>query len=453
MGKLQIGSARQLFVDDLLVDHLKGVRLHLHEPQPRERVLSFEQPWEGDTSWCPVILYDEGLYRMWYRAQKGDRPARVFTAYAESRDGIGWERPDLGLFVFDGTKNNNICIDNDDMKNVAVFLDQHPDAPAEKRYKAVGRWTRGQPSRIFGMVSADGIHWRMAQQEPLISAPTEDPHFDSPLSAFWDARLQRYAIYVRGWFPDGPERRIRAIRMTTSPDFVHWEPWSYIRIERHQPWPFHLYTNAAQPYYRAPYYLMFPKRYIPERKFLAEWSHDGLSDVLFLASRDGAQFFWPGPQAFLRPGPDLQNWHVRSIFFAPHVLPAGGSEMAFYSVQNYRTTAIHLCRFTLRVDGFVSARADAAGGTLLTKPLVFAGARLQLNYATSAAGSLQVEILDADEQPIPGFSTAACGEIFGDELERIVEWRENPDLEALTGRPVRLRFLLREADLYSFKFT
>ena len=198
---------------------------------------------------------------------------------------------------------------------------------------------------------------------------------------------------------------------------------------------------------------MFPNRYIPERKFLDKWSHDGLSDVLFLASRDGAQFFWPGRQAFLRPGPDLNNWHERSIFIAPHLLPAGGSEMAFYSVQNYRTKSIHLRRFTLRVDGFVSARADAARGTLLTSPLVFAGAQLQLNYATSAAGSLRVEILDADEQPLPGFSTAACSEIFGDELERIVEWNKHPDLEVLAGHPVRLRFALQEADLYSFKFT
>ena len=452
MCALQIDSTRQLFIDDLIVDHLEGVQLRLHEPIRRELVLPFDQPWEGDTSWCPVVLHDEGLYRMWYRAQEGDRPTDVFTAYAESQDGIHWERPALGLFEFNGSKDNNICIHNDDMKNVAVFRDEHPDVPEDKRYKAVGRWTRGKPSRIYGMVSADGIHWSMAQQEPLIIAPADDPQFDSPLSAFWDARRQRYAIYVRGWCPDGPEPRIRAIRMTTSPDFVHWEPWSYIRIGRDQPWPCHLYTNAAHPYYRAPYYLMFPKRYIPERKFLDEWSHEGLSDVLFLASRDGTQFFWPGDQAFLRPGPDLGNWHERSIFIAPHILPAGDGEMAFYSVQNYRTESIHVRRFTLRVDGFVSAQASAAGGALLTNPLVFAGEQLQLNYATSAAGSIRVEILDADKKPIPGFTTSACREIFGDEIGRTVEWQRNPDLKALAGHPIRLRFVLQEADLYSFQF-
>ena len=167
-----------------------------------------------------------------------------------------------------------------------------------ERYKAVGRWSSGRPSRIFGKVSPDGIHWQMAQDEALIIAPEEDPQFDSPLGSFWDARQERYAIYVRGWDPDGPERRIRAIRMTTSEDFIHWMPWRYIRIAGEAQWRYHLYTNACHPYYRAPFYLISPKRFLPERKFLEKPPYDGLSDVIFLAGRDGINFSRSGGDAF-----------------------------------------------------------------------------------------------------------------------------------------------------------
>ena len=81
--------------------------------------------------------------------------------------------------------------------------------------------------------------------------------------------------------------------MTTSEDFIHWTPWRYIQIDQQKPWRYHLYTNSCHPYYRAPYYLMFPKRFLPDRKFQQAWSHDGWSDVTFLASRDGVHFPQP----------------------------------------------------------------------------------------------------------------------------------------------------------------
>ena len=257
---------------------------------------------------------------------------------------------------------------------------------------------------------------------------------------------------MRGWCPDGPERRIRAIRMTTSTDFVHWEPWQYIRILGEEQWPWHLYTNSAHPYHRAPFYLMFPKRYLPERQYLDTWEHEGLSDVLFLAGRDGVHFSQVCREAFLRPGRDLENWHERAIFIAPRVVDTAAGEMSLYSVQHYRTDSVHIRRFALRADGFVSVHAAGDGGHLLTKQLVFEGDKLEVNCATSAAGSLRAEILDENGAAISGFSAADCDEIFGDEIARTVNWNGGANLGALAGRVVRLRFSLREADLYSFRF-
>ena len=110
-------------------------------------------------------------------------------------------------------------------------------------------------------------------------------------------------------------------------------------------------------------------------------------------------------------------------------------------------------RYTLRVDGFASVQAPLSGGELVTKPLIFAGRELVLNFSASAAGSVGVELLrDQMNTPVEGFSLEDCVEVLGDDLERVVRWKDGRELGGLAGTPIRLRFVLRDADLYSFRF-
>lgn len=133
---------------------------------------------------------------------------------------------------------------------------------------------------------------------------------------------------------------------------------------------------------------------------------------------------------------------------------AGGARSGcrHFEWRHHRTGTARIRRVTLRPDGFASIHADDLGGVLLTAPLVFAGKRLALNYSTSATGSVRVELLDSIGRPIPGYSAGESVEIFGDELDRIVMWRARTDVSALAGQTVRLRFHLRDADLYAFRF-
>ena len=449
---IDISNQRQLFVDNVLIDTLNDVHIHQHAPIPRETSLSLNKPWEGETSWCPVVIKDGDKYRMWYRSQDAQKNTgdfnHTFTAYAESHDGINWQRPNLGLFEFNGSTDNNICLDNPDTKNIAVFKDDRPDIPQSERYKAAGRWSGGKPARIYGLVSSDGIHWKNISDEPLITAKENDPHFDSPVSAFWDSRQECYVLYARGWYPDGKEPRHRAIRMTTSTDFINWEPWQYITINGKARYEHELYTNAVHPYERAPYYLAFPKRFIAKRKFLPDWEHDGLSDVLFIASRDGINFSQPYTDAYMRPGLDRNNWHDRSIFIGPRILSTAPGELSFYSVQNYRTSNVHIQRFTLREDGFTSIRANATTGILTTKPFTFTGSQLEINYSTSVAGSIRVAILGESGTAIPNHTLDNCPEIFCDEIAHTVRWNQQNSVNI--DKPIRLQFELKEANLYSF---
>ena len=157
-------------------------------------------------------------------------------------------------------------------------------------------------------------------------------------------------------------------------------------------------------------------------------------------------------EAFIRPGRDRLNWTQRSNMPAWGVVPTGPDEISIYFSENYDHPTGRMRRARLRTDGFVSVHADYRGGELVTRPLVFRGGALILNYATSAVGSVQVEIQDGDGRPVPGHALADSAEIYGDEIEHAVAWKGGSDLARLSGRPVRLRFVMKDADLYSLRF-
>jgi hypothetical protein len=142
-------------------------------------------------------------------------------------------------------------------------------------------------------------------------------------------------------------------------------------------------------------------------------------------------------------------WGILSL---PSDLPGHAEELSLYSTENYYVGPCKLRRYTLRTDGFVSINAPHKGGTLVTKPLTFSGKKLAINYSTSAAGSIRCEILGADGKPLSGYSLADCPEIYGDQLEHVVAWKRGAGLGDRAGQPIRLRFEMRDADLYSIRF-
>ena len=123
-----------------------------------------------------------------------------------------------------------------------------------------------------------------------------------------------------------------------------------------------------------------------------------------------------------------------------------------YPQSHYAQPTACLNRYVLRLDGFGSVNGPATGGEMLTRPLRVSGRQLWLNFATSAAGSLRVEVQEADGEPIPGFSLAESKDLVGDSISAPISWGEGRDLGELAGRTVRLRFVLKDADLYALRF-
>jgi hypothetical protein len=144
-----------------------------------------------------------------------------------------------------------------------------------------------------------------------------------------------------------------------------------------------------------------------------------------------------------------------NLFETTSHYPGGPNEWSLYVLDHgaWFGNGVSFNRYSIRKDGFVSASSPMSGGSFVTKPLRFKGDRLSINFATSAAGSVRVEIQDAAGKPIPGFALKDCPEVFGDTLDRVVTWKSAERLDSLAGKPVRLLFELKDADLYSFQFT
>lgn len=444
----EIGGDRQLFVDDFWLADSTGVQRVLHSPTREGVALSPEHPWEvGGLSYL-IAFPDGGRFRGWYRADPNlqDSDYNSITCYAESDDGIHWDKPNLGLVEFGGSKDNNIVWTEPGI-NFAPFKDENPNAKPEQRYKAFIRDKRV----ILALSSPDGIHWDLMREEPILT----DYPFDTLNLPFWDTQREEYVGYCRGVAGRGTSdffTGVRWIRRATSNDFLNWSTLENIDCGD-TPWE-HFYTNSCIQYDRAPgTYLMFPSRFVHDRTPDPEWTYDtGVSDIVFMSSRDGFTFDRSFMEAFIRPGLDFRNWHDRGIYFEVGVLHTSDREMSMYGMENSHLPTQRIRRYSLRTDGFVSVNAGYRGGEFTTRPMVFTGQELELNYSTSAVGSIKVEIQDADGRAVPGFTLDDFPEKFGDEIEGKMSWNAGGDVSSLAGTPIRLRFVLEDADVYAFKF-
>jgi len=429
---IDIGQRLELFVDRQLVEKLEGVEFRLHEPQ------AAPLPRNPLPIVYTTVIKDGNLYRAYYRESlasyvgpKHDGHPGEVTCYAESRDGHEWTFPDLGISDVASANGKNLILEGAApfSHNFSPFLDARPDAKREERFKALAGSHRG--GGLYAFASADGIHWKKMLNKPVITS--EGYGFDSQNVSFWSTVEKQYVCYFRTLVT--PHGQLRTISRTTSKDYLNWT--EAVAMNPNLP-DEHLYTNQTHPYFRAPHlYIALPTRFVPKR--------GSSTDILFMATRAGStKYERLFTEAFIRPGLDKTRWGNRSNYLALNVVPTGPAEMSIYHKSGHR--------YVLRTDGFVSARVGSGKGELLTKVLKFSGKSLVVNFSTSAVGSLQVEIQDAQGKAVPGYGIADCPEIVGDDIAQTVRWKESTDVGELIGKPIRLRFVMTQCDLYSFRF-
>jgi hypothetical protein len=453
---VHINSRLELFVDSFLIESLDNLQLRLHSPVDEGPVLTFDKPWEGPFSTYSTIIRDSNIFRLYYRGlptTKAEATNEEVTCYAESVDGIHWSKPDLKLYKVTDTWNNNVILSNAKpaSTNFSPFLDSNPGR-SEGKYKALGGLTEG----LIAFTSEDGIHWKKLKEIPVLTGES----FDSQNISFWSENEKCYLCYFRKWIEING-KLIRSVGRSRSNDFISWS--APVAMDFGTAPAEELYTNQTSPYYRAPHiYIALAARFFPGKQVISDEQalrlnvnpgyYKDCSDAVMITSRGGNSYQRTFMEGFLRPGVGLNNWISRTNYPALNVVQTGETEMSFYVNQDYAQPTAHLHRYSLRIDGFTSVHAAYETGELITKVLSFTGSSLTLNFSTSAAGFLLVEILDDKGNVIPGFSAEKCNPLIGNEISRQVEWKSGANLDKLNNIPVKIRFRMKDADLYSVQF-
>ena len=461
LDPIKIGNSSQLFVDEYLIDSKKNLDLKLHSLITRETALELDAPWEGLTCDYHTVFQDGKLFRMYYRGtshsgytidsmlskkEKVIQPHPETICYAESEDGINWDKPSLGLFEFEGNKNNNIVWMSDN-HDLVPFRDENPSCKEDERYKGIV-WVK---NFIFAVKSPDGLKWSLMRDEPILT----DGPFDSQNVPMWDPFRSCYVIFTRGKIGQGGSfgGGYRWIRMATSENFLDWS--DLIPIETSGSPIEHLYTNGVVSYKRSPgLYLGFPRRFSPSRLPFEDSNWPGTSDSVFMSSRDGINWDRRFLESFVRPGLDDRNWTSRNNLLSCGILQTSNTELSMYILRHRDFPSCRFDRATIRLDGFVSLNGGYSGGEMTTELLEFSGENLYLNYSTSASGFIKVELQDFQGKYIEGYSVEDSPEIFGDKCEGLIKWKNGPNLpiESIRSGLVKMRFVLKDADIYSFKF-
>ncbi|MBI5393781.1 MAG: hypothetical protein HZA91_00640 [Verrucomicrobia bacterium] len=463
-GAVEARATRHLFLDPAFVQQATNVSLHVNPPQQREIVIRPDKPWEQlMISFYLTVRDEEGKLRMWYICR--DKANRPNVAYAESRDGIHWTKPNLGIVDYDGSKENNL-VGLTSLEGV-VFRD--PNAPAQERYAYVTHLSVG----MIRFHSPDGLHWQR-DKTPLLRLGA-----DTQNVTFWDERLGKYVLYLRGWQRGADQKLYRKVvraempSLTTPLDIGPSQKSLYLwgkekvpvignefptvfAADESDPPNSDVYNLSAQPYPPDPrWYVGFPSMFQREQRM-----SDGRLEVQFTGSRDGITWHRYDRRAYAPLG--LADSESANMTFMGTGMVVRGDEIWQYgtgfhsrhgdkAAREKRTDGV-IYRYVQRVDGFVSLDFDDAGGRCVTAPVKVDGPRLLLNVDTGALGQLRVVLLDGDGKAISGFAADDCKVLRTNSTRAEVSWTGGSDLATLKGRDVRLTFTGSRAKLYSFRF-
>ena len=499
---LYIRNDDQLFVDNALIEATMDLTRRWYSPvKDPLPVITKDRPWEHIPyimwgNYCTLRDPEDGLFKCWYEdlelRNTGSLTDRWFGAcqcYAESEDGINWRKPELDVREVDG-RRTNIVIGGDERGEVHsayVVLDPHPSR-LEDRFRMLYTLMPGGPDRIECAHSPDGIHWSVYEERPVFGID----HLDDAAIIFYDELSRCFVLNTRHFYqwavnPQGTptveskplsewrfpnnwaQRNRRRVWQTYSHDFINWsEPVLMADVDDDE-------DNLD-----VSYYAMSQCKIGTLALGFAGLFHivDNTTDVRLLSSRDGRD--WRPcnhGQPFLSPGGD-ESWERYMIAIGSPPVDVGDEHWFFYggskchhdwwmlnSVEDLDHPEAHdpethavfgLGRAVLRKNGFASLQANRLReGILMTRSLISKGTELVLNGRCAPGGYVRAEVLDANNNPIQGFEKQNCDVFDGDSVTHTVTWKGQSRIpyegDDLFWR--RLRFFLRDAEIFSFRLT
>ena len=466
---LEIGTCRQLFVDDGVIDETRGVFKTINQPvkYAGNPVMIPLYPWEGKIELYGTVWREpDGGFRMWYQGEGGlgtppiekdtsASPWKGFDAsnllytigYATSHNGVHWVRPNLGLVEYKGSKDNNLILTDAAYANV---IKDDRDADPGRLYKSLffeARDPSGTPNMGDGVsvaFSPDGTRWTKYEGNPVITRSS-----DTHVLLGWDDLHGKYVAFARPSVHEG--NTTRRIGRSTSEDFIHWtDPEDVLVPDSDDP--------PATEFYGMPVF-KYEGLYIGQLWMYHARSEEtpirfaSTVDVQLAVSRDGIVWERVGDREPFIPNGPPGSIDAGEIYTATEPVVMGDELWFYYSpgAMEHGITGRSgpICLAKLRRDGFVSVDAGDETGTLVTKPFRCGSGPLIIN-ASARGGMVSVAVLDESGTQYPGYSRQKCALFDGDSVRHRVTWKEKLSLEELKGKNVRLKFYLKDASLFSF---
>jgi hypothetical protein len=339
-------------------------------------------------------------------------------------------------------------------------------------------YTKDREKNVNGLAyftSADGLSFDRVGDINVEGA------FDSMNILFWDENIGQYRLYFRDFHPLNDnycieyekESHVRDVRLSLSDDMKTWSEPVLLDYGESDKLEIQLYTNNIQKYSRGDIFFGLPTRYIDRSPDMHNFKHlpsvngyrqsliekyggrtgSAITETMLMVSRDG-EHFNRTREAFFTPGIENgDNWVYGDGYFVYDMIETESdfrgepNELSLYVGHGYRARPVTFERYVIRLDGFVSWRADFEGGEAVTKPFVFNGSSLEINFSTSALGYLIIDITDEDGNVLDGYTT---GRLFGNSVCRECDFKK--PLSELSGKTVKLKITMKDCDLYSFKF-
>ncbi len=451
---------RQLFVDDYSVASISGLTKAMHQPVKQGAVIQPDQPWEKwlETRSAPAWDPARKIFKIWMFAISSTGYAG--TTYAESTDGVHWNKPSLRQVEYQGSLENNFVTPDPTLQWPAnlmenVVYDPHDLDPA-RRYKGFLGAEGRKP-----VVSPDGIHWS------LLNAPTIPSMDESNLS--YDAQSRTFVGTFKTWGASGREQEVR-----TSTDFVNWTTKSTFSADATDQVlaASNIAARQADPTLQQPVYQAGQAH--ADVYNMGVFRYEGLYVGMpsFYHATSGSEPYTDGFHLMqLTSSRDLQTWQRlgnRQTFVGPSRIGQGAFDLTqilppsapvvrddelwfYYTGLKYRELPANpdpdqgaICLAKLRRDGFISLDAGPAAGTVMTKPFVFSGKALVVNANLAGGGFLTARVLGAAGQTL-----AISEPVVGDQVHAVMRWNSF-DLAQLNGQTVSVEFTLRQGSLYSF---
>ncbi len=495
-----IGTDKQLFVDNFILDHLDGVERIFPEPaRAQEPILEVgELPWEPLANPIPSAALwdpDERKFKLWYTQSLTGDPFNTgqVLCYAESTDALHWTKPlSERCLPFEGHKATNIVARD----TAAIGLAMNHDRSDLSRkflllYCPYGD-AKKQGKNIISRVAAspDGVAWK------TISEDTPHRH-QHEQRIIWDEAIGKwigYSQYSHHWH-HGP--RTRQIGRQKSSDFINWSPKEVVLSGDWDPsLPPNMEFGASAISKYGGQYLLIVSEYPCEplwcvREDGANWRDQVRPRLGLYASRDGRRWYRAGNSPWADNGPSgsmdygyldgvpagamiHKGKMVIPYLAAPHKQWVTGRvdnpTLAPEAARDESAAALAAMRrlcddpwaqgpkrqrsigaLLMREDGFAELRPIHARGRLFTRQFVFEGATLRVN-ASCGSGCVRVELLDPMFKPCTGFSAQDCRPLRGESVWHSIAWESGAKLETLWNKPVRICFHLDQASIFSFQF-